>query len=464
MSIRNKKTFELSSIKKYKQYERKLWLIPLACLLFGMIGICQKAIHDLMEDPSIATVLGVLLFLLIWTLISSSIPFLAGKILIGIKRKTAIQNCTITSMQDFEYYRDKLTGLSPADISILTDLEIEQTKDVAASILQYENLGLLVEDADHTYHMTKKYESYHDLKDSDRYLIEHLEKGDFDRDNDTQWKQLVMDEAVSEGYITQKAAPWLEQPKRENVHQKKTVSKKWHLIQILLGAVWICWLLNAYPRLAELQQYMQVPLNENVAEYTKFVYSQPKVILGGIESIALFLFAIFILCYKPGAHQKMHSDSKKGFAVLGIWLCLLMLSLPTLLEFDELLETAPENASFAEQMNFLYSQPKMMLGFVLIMVVIIYTMYLIAYAVAILSPEGTSIMKSIMQQIKRTDYGNQMAECIYGMKNFIHDYSNLSMADKRQVVLWEDYLVYAVVLEENEEIVNEISKTRREVL
>ena len=110
MSIRNKKTFELSSIKKYKQYERKLWLIPLACLLFGMIGICQKAIHDLMEDPSIATVLGVLLFLLIWTLISSSIPFLAGKILIGIKRKTAIQNCTITSMQDFEYYRDKLTG------------------------------------------------------------------------------------------------------------------------------------------------------------------------------------------------------------------------------------------------------------------------------------------------------------------------------------------------------------------
>lgn len=43
-------------------------------------------------------------------------------------------------------------------------------------------------------------------------------------------------------------------------------------------------------------------------------------------------------------------------------------------------------------------------------------------------------------------------------KNFIHDYSNLNMADRRQVVFWEDYLVYAVVLEENEEIVNEIAK------
>jgi uncharacterized membrane protein len=50
------------------------------------------------------------------------------------------------------------------------------------------------------------------------------------------------------------------------------------------------------------------------------------------------------------------------------------------------------------------------------------------------------------------------------MKNFIHDYSNLSETDRRQVVLWEDYLVYAVVLEENEEIVNEISRIRREVL
>ena len=69
-----------------------------------------------------------------------------------------------------------------------------------------------------------------------------------------------------------------------------------------------------------------------------------------------------------------------------------------------------------------------------------------------------------MHQIRRTEYENQMAECVYGMKNFIHDYSNLNVADRQQVVLWEDYLVYAVVLEENEEIVNEISKTRRETL
>ena len=41
-------------------------------------------------------------------------------------------------------------------------------------------------------------------------------------------------------------------------------------------------------------------------------------------------------------------------------------------------------------------------------------------------------------------------------QNFIHDFSNLSMVDKEQLVLWNDYLVYAVTLEENQQIVHEI--------
>ena len=68
-----------------------------------------------------------------------------------------------------------------------------------------------------------------------------------------------------------------------------------------------------------------------------------------------------------------------------------------------------------------------------------------------------------MKMIRRTAHGNEMAECIYGMKNFIHDYSNLSQADQEQVVLWDDYLIYAVVLEENQQIVAEIMERRKKV-
>lgn len=60
------------------------------------------------------------------------------------------------------------------------------------------------------------------------------------------------------------------------------------------------------------------------------------------------------------------------------------------------------------------------------------------------------------QKIIRTPVGDELTEEIYGMKNFIHDFSNLSEADKEQLILWDDFLIYAVVLEENTSIVGEI--------
>lgn len=60
------------------------------------------------------------------------------------------------------------------------------------------------------------------------------------------------------------------------------------------------------------------------------------------------------------------------------------------------------------------------------------------------------------QKVTRTPAGDELTEEIYGMKNFIHDFSNLSEADKEQLILWDDFLIYAVVLEENTSIVDEI--------
>ena len=64
---------------------------------------------------------------------------------------------------------------------------------------------------------------------------------------------------------------------------------------------------------------------------------------------------------------------------------------------------------------------------------------------------------------KRTPLGEVYTEYIYGMKNFIRDYSNLSEAEKDSLVLWDDYLIYAVVLEENEKIIEEIMQRREAI-
>jgi hypothetical protein len=62
---------------------------------------------------------------------------------------------------------------------------------------------------------------------------------------------------------------------------------------------------------------------------------------------------------------------------------------------------------------------------------------------------------------ERTPLGNEMAEKIAGLSRFIHEFSMLSEANKEQVALWDEYLVYAVLLEENEKIVADICKKHK---
>ena len=62
---------------------------------------------------------------------------------------------------------------------------------------------------------------------------------------------------------------------------------------------------------------------------------------------------------------------------------------------------------------------------------------------------------------ERTELGNEMAEKIAGLLRFIQEFSLLSEANKEQVVMRDDYLVYAIVLEENEQIVEKISKKNK---
>ena len=51
-----------------------------------------------------------------------------------------------------------------------------------------------------------------------------------------------------------------------------------------------------------------------------------------------------------------------------------------------------------------------------------------------------------------------MVEQIAGIKNYIHDFGLLSEKDKEYVVLWNDFLIYVVLLEENESVYTGITK------
>jgi uncharacterized membrane protein len=60
--------------------------------------------------------------------------------------------------------------------------------------------------------------------------------------------------------------------------------------------------------------------------------------------------------------------------------------------------------------------------------------------------------------IERTEKGHELAEKAAAFQRFIHEYSLLSQRELAEAANWQDFLVYAIVLEENVRIIKEISK------
>ena len=92
---------------------------------------------------------------------------------------------------------------------------------------------------------------------------------------------------------------------------------------------------------------------------------------------------------------------------------------------------------------------KILLCFILAVAIAFFPMFRFIYFFA------TNASKT---RVKRTKLGNQLTERIYAMKNFINDFGNLSDATKEHLVLWDYFLIYAVVLEENDKIIDELSR------
>lgn len=62
----------------------------------------------------------------------------------------------------------------------------------------------------------------------------------------------------------------------------------------------------------------------------------------------------------------------------------------------------------------------------------------------------------INKNYKRTLKGNELLNKVYSLKNYLNDYSLIKNRKEEEIVLWEYYLVYAVVLDVNVKIQDEI--------
>ena len=122
------------------------------------------------------------------------------------------------------------------------------------------------------------------------------------------------------------------------------------------------------------------------------------------------------------------------------------------------IETMQDNATNSDLFRMMAEDHNFAIG------TLILTLMLFLMGVAIFGPIAILIKSKIktsgFAHIIRTKEGEEMTEYIYAMKNFLHDFSTLSEANKEQLVLWDDFLIYAVVLEENEQILQDIFSQR----
>lgn len=267
------------------------------------------------------------------------------------------------------YYRDKLDGVSPTDISLLTDLKLEPEKDITALVLKYSMMGLVEIDDDGIRVLSK---SHPDLKRSDEILLSKLEsRSRFTAD----WQKAVIDEASASPYF-----------KRDKSYAKNF--KVGCAVHFILG---IAVFITGIVVLATLGARILDPLSEIIEAsgmtelmFYDVVVRDSELFRSAILMIILALF--FVLCW------------------------------------------------YYPAISFIGNLAYLVIG------------------------SGT------VCPVKRTEEGERLTEYVYGLKNFIHDFSALSEAEKEQLILWDDFLIYAVLLEENDIIVDEIARLRKQSL
>lgn len=357
-----KKHMRTSKIENWQKLDRLAKLIPLwmTLFLFGALtpGLIKSWMLNKITSEQLAATLTA------WAIVdvfASLLGIIIYRSASKTARKASIKNATFNVIEDFDYYREKLSGLSPSTISILMDLEVEPEKDMAASILRLQLIAIISPDGKVIDTNNSK------IKSSDKILLKAWERGGMTGEERIFWRRKVEDESASEGYVEK--LPW---------DAKKEAPRK--------GC-------------------STAPL--------KFLFI----------TIIYFTIVIVFRLYE-------------GLAII-----------------IGFLDTLSEDMIITQNVDFL-SNPNFHVLLVKGLIAGIGGMFWFAWP--IMTIIKYSAIEYTTKLFRRTPEGEIASEKIAGMQNFLHDFSNLSEAHKQQLILWDDFLIYAVVLEENRRIIDEI--------
>ena len=376
--------------KRIKNKKKKNILILDLVVLF--ICICRsgpffmKAINVINAFKAFGYSVSVIILLSIYMLwlffmflVIQNIFIIAIYLAYRIPRKRMIkQNSKYEVIDNITYYRERFKGITPSEISLITDLEVETKKDFTATILDLYNRKYIDFEGNKIVLLNKENEG---LKESESYILDMLKNSSYSKVELSKWKELCIREAIDDNLIVEN--------KSRNLFSRAPVVVKWGVVFFFTIIIGVC--------------YVGTPL-----------------------------------------FSKTFDDLKTyEIRVEG-------------LSEDEIVELIKTDKEFHDLAYNIYveSIPLVIIGtfiFIPIMALIAMPTYLKARIV-------TYRLVDSHDKYDRTKEGKILVEQIAGMKNLIHDFSILSEREKESVKLWDDFLIYAIVLEENDKIVKDISK------
>ena len=359
------KTKRLDYIKAIKRF---FFLIPIIIYIINIIRYFYSSSTLYQIVPFKYYLLLNIYYTIYSTLKYAIIPY----IIISIIAKNIKNDVKFNTVEDFEYYRDKLNDLNASDISLLMDLKLEHKKDIAGNLMQFELMGYLKKENDN---YIVKDDILHDpnLSEADKFFLANI----YDICNNNimaihKWHMMALDEAKDKNLIT------------------------------------------------DIGVYMKTPK-------VKILF-----ILAFFIALASFCFLFITHGWKVIGKAVMSISGEDGIPL--------------------------NRESIAAFFNY---HPQMVLYISAVLNIAICLVFMNAYPLLWVGAKIASIIFN--SRYKRTERGNKLTEYIYGMQNFIHDFSNLSDYDKEALVLWDKYLIYAVILEENTKILDEMKEYKSKI-
>lgn len=369
-----KKTLPTKQIKRWQKIDRLAFLVPVIIFLWLSVQGTGRQLWDTVQrERHIGVAAAAILILSLSTGIVALPVILLWRAISRTAKNAVIKKATFHTEEDFDYYREKLTGISPATISLLMDLQIEMKKDVTALLLKYVKMGAVSMEGGCIHVLDQELPG---LMPSDKTLLSLIMQGRAQPANLEVWKKQVIEEAIKSGNLRQRGAG-----------QK---------INSVASPCFTCCL-----------------------------------------SGCLLPFLLFIgMCI--GAVIMV----KSGLADT----------------VDDFINSAPDLFGI-EMINYFMASPDMVVAFGLA-ILIISPVFIMFWLPAAALFRTILVVSFGISGLNRTEAGEVLTAQIAGMKNFIRDFSNLSEAEKEQIILWDDFLIYAVVLEENERIIEDIFKMK----